>query len=50
MIANRSAVDNPERQAQLRSFLERSRKELSDMIYGTSQGTPPGNPTDVEQA
>ena len=32
-IARRSSVDNPEKQAQLRSFLERSRKELSDLIY-----------------
>jgi hypothetical protein len=43
-------MDNPERQAQLRSFLEHSRKELSDIIYGTGQGTPPSNPTNVEQA
>jgi len=50
VIASRSAWDNPERQAQLRSFLERSRKELSDIIYGTDQGTPPSNPTNVEQA
>jgi hypothetical protein len=50
VIASRSAWDNPERQAQLRSFLERSRKELSDIIYGSDQGTPPSNPTNVEQA
>jgi hypothetical protein len=50
VIASRSAADNPERQAQLRSFLERSRKELSDIIYGTGQGTPPSDPTNVEQA
>src|SRR5438270_9346697 len=50
VIASRSAMDNPERQAQLRSFLEHSRKELSDIIYGTGQGTPPSNPTNVEQA
>jgi hypothetical protein len=50
VIASRSAWDNPERQTQLRSFLERSRKELSDIIYGTDQGTPPSNPTNVEQA
>ncbi|MBV9228239.1 MAG: hypothetical protein JOZ18_02910 [Chloroflexi bacterium] len=36
-IAARSASGNPERQAQLRGFLERSRKELSDMIYGGGQ-------------
>ncbi len=40
-IAGRSAIDNPERQAQLRSMLERSRKELSDIIYGSGQGTTP---------
>ena len=47
-IARRSSVDNPEKQAQLRGFLERSRKELSDLIYGTQQSTEA--PADVEQA
>ena len=36
VIAARSGKGNAERQAQLRAFLERSRKELSDLI-GTSQ-------------
>jgi hypothetical protein len=47
-IASRSSVDNPEKQAQLRGFLERSRKELSDLIYGAKEN--PEAPTDVEQA
>ena len=37
MIASRGAFEDKERIAQLRSFLERSHKELSDMIYGASQ-------------
>ena len=50
MIAGRSAVGNAEKQAQLRAFLERSRKELSDLIYGTNQSTGTDTPTNVEQA
>src|SRR5450755_1664031 len=50
MIASRSAVDQPERQAQLRDFLERSRKELTDMIYSSSSTPKSENPPDVEQA
>src|SRR4051794_4787051 len=38
-IANRSSLDTVEKQAQLRTFLERSRRELSDMIYGTTPST-----------
>jgi hypothetical protein len=37
----------------LRAFLDRSRKELSDFIYGTSQGsqkTNTENAPEVEQA
>ena len=37
VIAARTSQGNAEQQAQLRDFLERSRKELSDLIYGTSQ-------------
>jgi hypothetical protein len=37
VIAARTSHDHAEQQAQLRVFLERSRKELSDLIYGTSQ-------------
>jgi hypothetical protein len=37
-IASRGAFENKERLSQLRSFLDRSRKELSDMIYGSAQG------------
>jgi hypothetical protein len=54
-IASRSAYDSPEKQAQLRDYLERSRKELSDLIYSAGQTTPTeGAPTEgssnVEQA
>jgi len=37
VIAARASQGNAEQQAQLRAFLERSRKELSDLIYGSSQ-------------
>jgi len=37
-IASRGAFENKERVAQLRSFLDRSHKELSDMIYSSAQG------------
>lgn len=36
-IASRSAFDNPEKQTRLRNFLESARKELTDIIYGSSQ-------------
>ena len=36
-IASQAAIENRERQSQLRALLERSRKELSDMIYGTGR-------------
>ena len=36
-IASQSAFDNRERLAQLHAILERSRKEISDLIYGTGQ-------------
>ena len=52
-IAARTSRDNVEQQAQLRAFLERSRKELSDLIYGTSQQPQPTNAEnkpEVEQA
>lgn len=39
-IASRGAFENKDRQSQLRAFLDRSRKELSDMIYGSAQGQP----------
>ena len=53
MIASRSAADNPEKQAQLRDFLERSRKELADIIYGSGQSSEKTSSTSgpsVEQA
>ena len=55
-IASRGAIENKERLAQLRAFLDRSHKELADMIYGSaqSQGTGQGegasSSTDVGQA
>ena len=53
VIAARTGQGNAERQAQLRAFLERSRKELFDLIDGTSQQTQPTkteNKPEVEQA
>ncbi len=41
-IASRGAFENKERQSQLRAFLDRSHKELSDMIYGSAQGQATG--------
>jgi hypothetical protein len=55
-IASRGAFENKERLSQLRAFLDRSRKELSDMIYGsaqgqaTSEGKSASSSTDVGQA
>ncbi len=55
-IAARGAFENKERVSQLRSFLDRSRKELSDMIYSSSQSQATGEgqsasgPTDIGQA
>ena len=37
VIAARTSQGNGEQQAHLRALLERSRKELSDLIYGASQ-------------
>jgi hypothetical protein len=34
MIASRGAFGNKERLAQLRAFLDRSHKELAEIIYG----------------
>ena len=36
MIAARTSYGYAEKQSQLRAFLDRSRQELSDFIYGTS--------------
>jgi hypothetical protein len=55
-IAARGSFENKERLSQLRAFLDRSRKELSDMIYGsaqsqaTSESQSASNPTDIGQA
>jgi hypothetical protein len=42
-IASRRSFETVEKQARLRAFLERSRQELSDMIYGTSPATAAGS-------
>ena len=39
MIAARTSHEDTEKQSQLRAFLDRSRQELSDFIYGTSQNS-----------
>ncbi len=55
-IASRGAFENKERLTQLRSFLDRSHKELSDMIYESAhgqkpaEGESPSGPSDVGQA
>ncbi|HTI13556.1 MAG TPA: PadR family transcriptional regulator [Dictyobacter sp.] len=38
-IAGRSSFQNPEKLTQLRAILERSRKELTDLIYGNNEAT-----------
>jgi DNA-binding PadR family transcriptional regulator len=42
-IAGRMSLQNPEQLARLRSIIERTRKELTDLIYGT--GSQQGQPT-----
>jgi hypothetical protein len=37
VIAARTSHGDVEKQSQLRAFLDRSRQELSDLIYGTNQ-------------
>lgn len=56
-IASRGAFENKERLSQLRALLDHSRKELSDMIYGSTQqgqargeGESASSSTDVGQA
>ena len=55
-IAARGAFENKERLSQLRAFLDRSRKELSDLIYNSpqsqasSEGKSTSSPTDIGQA
>ncbi len=50
-IAGRMSFDNPERTAHLRSIIERTRKDLSEMIYGSQQQPPQtGSSPNVEQA
>ena len=48
-IASRGAFENKERISQLRAFLDRSRKELSDMIYESGSSSAQGEtPTSGE--
>src|SRR5947209_20165137 len=50
-IASRGAFENKERLSQLRAFLDRSRKELSDMIYESGSGSAQSEtPTSGESA
>jgi len=56
-IASRGAIENKERLSQLRTLLDRTHKELSDMIFGsaqqgqaTSEGGSASSPTDIGQA
>jgi len=39
-IAGRNSIGNPEKQSQLRAFLEKSRKELLDIIGAPEPSTP----------
>ena len=53
VIAARAAHGDAEKQGQLRAFLDRSRKELSELIYGSSQRPQQANTEnapEVEQA
>jgi len=53
VIAARAAHGDAGKQGQLRAFLERSRKELSELIYGSSQRPQQANTEnapEVEQA
>ncbi|SRR5579875_123468 len=49
-VAGRSAITDPEKLARLRSIIERTRKELTEMIYGSTntpdstQSAPPDQP------
>ncbi len=55
-IASRGAFENKERLSQLRAFLDRSHKELAEMIYGSPQdqagntGEGASGPSDIGQA
>ncbi len=49
VLAGRKTFENPEQLTQLRSIIERTRKELSDMIYGTTaEQQPPQQPTEQQ--
>jgi DNA-binding PadR family transcriptional regulator len=55
-IAARSSFNNPEQATRLRTIIETTRKDLSDLIYGTNPGTGSATPPEstetpgVEQA
>lgn len=44
-IAARSSFSNPEQVNRLRTIIEGTRKDLSDLIYGSNPGTTPGTET-----
>jgi DNA-binding PadR family transcriptional regulator len=48
-IAGRGAISDPEKIARLRTIIERTRKELTEMIYGES-ASQPGAPTEQPPA
>ena len=48
-IATQSAFDKRERLAQLHAILERTRKELTDLIYGTGQTGSTSSTSDTGQ-
>jgi DNA-binding PadR family transcriptional regulator len=48
-IAGRKSFQDPQQLAQLRTLLEHTRKELSDLIYGTPQTDQPKDSTDPQQ-
>lgn len=48
-IAGRTAINDPGKLAGLRSIIEHTRKELSDMIYGAGGSQAEGAPTSSEQ-
>ncbi len=49
MIASRSS-DSPEKRARLRAFLDRSRTELAELIYGNEKKNEAPETPDVSQA
>jgi DNA-binding PadR family transcriptional regulator len=48
-IAGRTAIDSPEKITQLRGIIERSRKELSELIYNEGAKAEPGSGPETAQ-